>query len=254
MFLTKGGSEPGEHGEGWFALELADVAQELQRVVNKGAGRDAARDYLTRYLSMLRRHHLPDDRLDDFAAKLWSQHREALEFLMERNPQGGAGVFGRLYDARNELAEILTEAARVPVVLDDCTRGTIRFAVPAWDERPEMLTAIGWTSSKRLLLLELAPDGDRNAIRIRFVIGQGNSDARQRLHSFLDAVGLKSSRKTITKSWTRLATETLATKLNETDEDPEAVYNQLRAKIAAYGKATIPKADEAFRRNASPAG
>lgn len=100
VFLTKRGSEPSKFGEGWFALELSDVAKELDRIVANGLGRDTARDHLASYLAMLRRHHLPNDRLDDLAAKLWSQHREALQFLMERSPQGGAGIFGRLYEDR----------------------------------------------------------------------------------------------------------------------------------------------------------
>lgn len=247
VFLTKRGSEPGEHGEGWFALELAAVAKELDRVVANGVGVDTARDHLSSYLAMLRRHHLPNDRLDDLAAKLWSQHREALLFLMERSPQGGAGIFGRLYDAREELAHTLSTAARVPVVLDDSTRTNIRFAIPAWDMYPNMLKATGWTASNRLLLLELAPDGDRNAIRMRFVIGQGDPAARKQLYGTLDAGGLKSKRTKITDTWTRLATETLVDKLDESEEDPDLIYERVVAKLASFGARMVPKADSALK-------
>ena len=79
---------------------------------------------------------------------------------------------------------------------------------------PNMLTAENWTASKRLLLLELAPDGDRNAIHVRFVIGQGNPAVRKKIYGDLDSVGLKSKRTKITDTWTRLATDTLASKLD----------------------------------------
>ncbi|KYC32361.1 hypothetical protein A0J57_10555 [Sphingobium sp. 22B] len=249
VFLTKRGDEPGEHGEGWFALELAEVAIELDRIVEAGLGGDAARDQLASYLAMLRRHHLPNDRLEEYAAKLWSQHREALEFLMERSPQGGAGVFGLLYERREELARMLSEAAGVSVVLDDSTRGNIRFAVPRWDGYPDMLTAIRWTSSNRLLLLELAPDGDRNAIRMRFVIGQGDPAIRQKLYAVLEQFGITSRRKTITSAWTRLQTETLVSKLNDSEEDQEVIVEQVIKKVIAYGKSVVPKVDAALMPN-----
>ena len=247
VFLTKRGSEPSEFGEGWFALELSDVAKELDRIVANGLGRDTARDHLASYLAMLRRHHLPNDRLDDLAAKLWSQHREALQFLMERSPQSGAGIFGRLYEDREVLAKRLSEEAEIPIVLDDSTRTNIRFAVPGWDRFPNMLTAENWTASNRLLLLELAPDGDRNAIRVRFVIGQGNPAVRQKLYGVLDSAGLKSKRTKITDTWTRLASETLVSKLDQSDEDPDIVYQQVVEKLASYGARMVPRADAALK-------
>lgn len=247
VFLTKRGSKPSESGEGWFALELAEVAKELDRIVANGVGGDTARDTLASYLTMLRRHHLPNDRLDDLAAKLWSQHREALQFLMERSPEGGAGIFGRLYEEREALANRLSEQVGMAVVLDDSTRTNIRFAVPAWDSYPNMLTAADWTASNRLLLLELAPDGDRNAIRVRFVIGQGDPAVRQKLYSALDSAGLKSRRTKITDTWTRLATETLISKLDESEEDPDTVYTQVIERLGSYVARTVPKADAALK-------
>lgn len=110
-----------------------------------------------------------------------------------------------------------------------------------------MLTAENWTASNRLLLLELAPDKDRNAIRVRFVIGQGNPAVRQKLYGVLDSAGLKSKRTKITDTWTRLATETLVSKLDQSDEDPDTVYQQVVEKLASYSARMVPKADAALR-------
>lgn len=89
VFLTKRGLEP--EAEGWFSLELEEVAKELDRVVENQLGGELARNQLASYLAMLRRHHLPNNRLEELAARLWSQHREALTFLMEQSPGEAPG-------------------------------------------------------------------------------------------------------------------------------------------------------------------
>lgn len=190
---------------------------------------------------------MTNERLDDLAAKLWAQHREALEFLVERSPQGGAGIFGRLYEAREQLATEFSAAAETQLVLDDTTRNNIRFAVPEWDTIPEMLSATGWTASNRLLLLELAPSGDRNSIRLRFVLGVGDQKTRERFYGLLQAAGLKSNRRQITTSWTRIATETLVSKLDESEQDPDEILQAVIRKASAYVKREIPKATVALR-------
>jgi hypothetical protein len=247
VYLTKTGSEPSETGEGWFALELAEVAREFDRVVAGGGGTDAARAYLGAYLAMLRRHHLPNERLDDLAAKLWDQHREALLFLMDRSPQGGSGIFGRLYEQREQLARDMSAAAGTTVVLDDSTRTILRFAVPAWDTVPNMLSATGWTGSKRVILIELAPSNGRDAIRMRFVLGPADPTIRQLFYLLLEKGGLKSKRQQITTAWTRIANETLVAKLNESEQDPDTLTADVVRKAIAYMVREVPKATAALR-------
>ncbi|MEJ7776799.1 MAG: PD-(D/E)XK nuclease family protein [Sphingomicrobium sp.] len=244
VFLTKRGTEPSDTGEGWFALGLEDVAKEMDRVVETGVGEEFARNQLSSYVTMLRRHHLPNERLDELAAKLWSQHREALAFLMERSPQGGAGIYGRLFEEKAALASKISEAAGLPVVLDDCTRTNIRFAVPRWDKVRNMCTAVDWTASNRILLLELAASNDRKSISMRLVIGQGDRTVRQQIYAVLERAGLKSGRKQITDTWTRIATE--VTKLDENEEDVDLSYEKVIEKIMGYCTRVLPKADAAL--------
>ncbi|WCT80241.1 PD-(D/E)XK nuclease family protein [Novosphingobium humi] len=249
VYLTKHGGETENHRDAWLPLGLNEVAQELDRVAAEAGGGDHAREYLSSYLAMLRRHHLPNARLDDLAAKLWSQHREALEFLMERSPQVGGGIFGRLYDARKTLAQSLATTAGITVVPDECARSIIRFAVPSWDSYPGMLTAKGWTSSKRLLLIELSANTQRSSIAIKFVIGQvdpADQPARQPIYNALESAALKPARGALKPSWTHIAVTPIANNLNETDDDPEAVYDRILAAITRFGE-KIAAADQALK-------
>jgi hypothetical protein len=242
LFVTKRGEDPSEDdGEGWLPVDMAAVASELDGVVRKEHGASEARRLLAAYLNMLRRHHLQNERLEELAAKIWSQHREALEFLIEKRPDNGDGIFGLLYQDRAQLAEIMSDAAQTAVVLDDSTRTNIRFAVPAWDSFPGLLTGRNWTASNRLLLLELAPSGDRRSVRLRFVIGSGDANARKKVYSALESAGVaKRGRRQFTDTWTRLATETLARELDDPDLDQSEVLDTIRLGMANYAKSYIP--------------
>lgn len=244
VFLTKRGLEPSKSGEGWFPLELEKVARELDRVVASGVGVEGARHQLAAYLTMLRRHHLSNDRLDDLAAKLWSQHREALEFLMERSPKGRSGVFGRLYEEREQLAAELTKAAKTKVVPDDSTRTIIRFAVPEWDTIPHMLSAIDWTESKRLLLLELALNDDD--INLRFVLGKGDPTIREQFYRHLEEAKLQSRRQQLSRAWTRIATETLVSRISESEQEPDDIFQKVIERASKYVDRKVPQATKAL--------
>lgn len=224
LFLTKNGDDASDaDGEGWTALHLADVAKEFEQVARKGIGHPDALILLKSYLSMLRRHHLNDDELDALAAKLWAQHKEALDFLMARRPNAGSGAFSLFHERRDEVARRMSAASGFEVVPDDSAPSIIRFAVKAWDKFPDFNSAEDWTASKRLILIEMQREAGGEQFRIRFVLGSGSQHIRHKYHERLLAAGLPaSSRKKITPQWTRLATRTIT--LSEDSESQSFDY------------------------------
>ena len=176
----------------------------------KGAGHPDALILLKSYVSMLRRHHLSDEKLDALAAKLWAQHREALNFLMARRPNTGSGVFSLLHERRDEVARRLSAASGLEIVPDDSAPSIIRFAVKEWDAFPSFNTAEDWTASKRLILIEMQRDAGGDQFRVRFVLGSGTQDIRTRYYECLVAAGVPTTgRRKITPQWTRLGTRTI---------------------------------------------
>lgn len=253
LFLTKNGDDPSDiDGSGWLSVRLEAVVRELGEIERRKVGNPEARSLLISYLAMLRRHHLTDERLEQLAVKLWGQHREALEFLMERRPDNGTGVVSELYKRRDEIAARLTEAAAQTVLVDDCTPGTLRFAVESWDHFPDFRSAEGWTSSNRLVLLEMRSSNDRQRIRIRFVLGPGPQSARQRVHEALVSAGVPvGARKAITPSFTRLATKNIVEGLDAEDADVGALTSKALSEIAVYGKSFIPQYHAALTASAA---
>jgi hypothetical protein len=241
LYLTKYGDAASEDGEGWLALHLADIAHEFERVVQKVSGAPAAQMQMGAYLAMLRRHHLPDERLEQLAAKLWSQHKEALEFLMDRRPDDTSKIVSQLFEGREALARQMTQACGLNVAPDDSSPSIVRFAIPAWDSLPDFLTAQGWTASGRILLLELALNRDGSQLRMRFVLGPSTPDVRLRYFQALEKADLPTTlRKTLTPKFTRLTTQSFS--FNEDEDDQAAIV----AQMLEHAKWLIPKYADAL--------
>ncbi|MCP9231050.1 PD-(D/E)XK nuclease family protein [Mesorhizobium sp. LMG 17147] len=241
LYLTKHGDEASdEDGEGWLALHLDMVANEFDSVVQRQMGTPEALGLLRAYLAMLRRHHLTDEYLEELATKLWSQHREALNFLMERRPDAASELFAQIYERRAQLAQIMTARSGLEIVPDDSSRSIVRFAIKEWDTLPDFLTAQRWTSTSRLLLMEFQSDNDKRNLRVRFVLGPSDPARRKAYYQALVAAGVPTTKKKITDSYTRLATKSVRVADDDDSETKADLYDRVVSLAEAYARDIIP--------------
>lgn len=247
LFLTKDGSEASEeHGVEWVPLDLQSVATEFEALAKRGVGGESARGLLLAYIAMLRRHILTDEELDAVAARIWDQHREALEFLMDRQPDSGDALTASLYDNLQEIAERMSEQSGLTIVPDDSSANLQRFAIKEWDQLEDFLTAQNWTSSKRTILLEIQRSGtSRETLRMRFVLGPSSPEVRQRYFKQLEMAGVPTTtRREITGQFTRLASIQLARTLSG---DEEAAMQGVLSRIDRYAREEVVAYDRALR-------
>lgn len=239
LYLTKHGDDASDDGDGWLALPLELVARELDGVVQRQAGMPDALALLRAYLNMLRRHHLTDEKLEELAAKLWSQHREALQFLMERRPDAASQLFSQIYEGRNDIAAKMSAECGLTIIPDDGSPRVTRFAVKEWDNLPDFLSAQNWTSSNRLLLVEFESSGDKRNLRMRFMLGPSEPEKRETYFRALVNGGAPTTkRKEITNSYTRLATKSI--RVYEDDDAEEAIsYDRVLEEASRYGREVI---------------
>ncbi len=183
------------------------------------------------------------------ATKLWSQHRPALDFLLERRPNFDGGLLERLYEEREDIAKRMTDASGLKIIPDYRSTNIIRFAVEKWDGLADFNGVEGWTKSKRLMLLELAYASDKTALRMRFVLGPANQGVRQNYYEALvDGRALSKTRKKFSEKWTRL--EHKGIKLGSYDDlddaQAQALYEKVLKGIEDYAKEKIPVFDKAL--------
>lgn len=234
IFMTKNGDDVSVDGDGWLLLPMTTLAHELDTVLRKQSGSEQAQSLLGAYLAMLRRHHLSDENLENLAEKLWNQHREALDFLMERQPGSGLGIASSIFEERGDIAERLSQILGLKVIGDDSTARLMRFAVEDWDSLPDFRTSAGWTSSQRILLLEVATSAGRGSMSVRFVLGPAPAPVREQYYAALEQAGVDTSRrKTITGRYTRLATRMLAADTIEVADERKAIDDVI-SKLEQY--------------------
>lgn len=227
-------------------VDLQSVATEFEALAKRGVGGESARGLLLAYIAMLRRHILTDEELDAVAARIWDQHREALEFLMDRQPDSGDALTASLYDNLQEIAERMSEQSGLTIVPDDSSANLQRFAIKEWDQLEDFLTAQNWTSSKRTILLEIQRSGtSRETLRMRFVLGPSSPEVRQRYFKQLEMAGVPTTtRREITGQFTRLASIQLARTLSG---DEEAAMQGVLSRIDRYAREEVVAYDRALR-------
>jgi hypothetical protein len=181
IFLTKVNEKPDDQGF-WIPVRLRQFIDELEPLAKHGGGDPAAVMMLGAYLKMMRRHHLANADLRAAARRLWLEHREALEYLMNNRSDALAEAFATLNESAFEFAKGLPHD-RGAFVFDSSTPTITRFAFAPWDAVPGFLTGVNWTSSGRLILFEIKRDGDSVA---GFVyLGPGSTADRPRLAEML---------------------------------------------------------------------
>ncbi|MBD8689367.1 PD-(D/E)XK nuclease family protein [Rhizobium sp. CFBP 13717] len=199
VFLTKYEEEPVD-AHHWQPLAIEDLVKEIELVAQKNNTAPAS-ESLNAYLRMLRRHHLDDARLEELARKLWSRHREALEFLVERQPDATGNLFDALKDRKADIAKALRQDG-LGVVLDADYKTIIRFAFERWDALPGFKSS-NWTESRRLILLELKRE--RTKINAYLYLGPSEEDYRKEYVALLGAARLHRPNARPGRDWMCLA-------------------------------------------------
>ena len=90
VFLTPGGSKPlrEEEQEHWTALTYAAVFDIIQQMVeNNGDSADeAVRAFLRQYATTVRRNLMPETSVSQLAHRIYLEHREAVDLLVQHRP------------------------------------------------------------------------------------------------------------------------------------------------------------------------
>jgi hypothetical protein len=245
IFLTKRGDQAEEPG--WHNVELDGLITAFEGIYIKEIGVLSARSMLAAYTAMMRRHHLNDEGLQVIARRLWDRHREALDFLMENRPDTVDGVFGRIFNERDEIALQMSNAVGLSVLVDKSTPSFIRFAIANWDDFPGMLRGEGWTESRRLLLLEFECNRRNGLVAARFVIGPGDGGARLEIYRNLERGGITMGRRgLLAPSYTRLSSKTLVRNMETSDGKTDELFQSVREGLIEYARRHVPAYDRAL--------
>ena len=209
VYLTPDGRESSDPE--WQPLAYEVITTASENVLASDQGVSSARSLLEHYITMLRRHHMEDERLQELARNLWKKHDAALRYLMDQAPVNGFSQY--LIEWSATVPETCSTSGTT-LLSDRITKTYINFGVKEFDAIPSLNNAKGWTKSGRMLLLELhnAP----KSLTIKLVVGPGDQEIRDKVVDIIRSAGIKISS---SKKWSTVYSQSMGFSPESLDED-----------------------------------
>jgi hypothetical protein len=180
VFLTKYDEIPNDV-DAWVQLKYLDIVAGIEGSALTSSNDSMSMQMLKSYLKMMRRNHMPDDKLEILARQIWAKHGSALEFLANRRPDGLGDVMAILNKNRDKIAKNVSDS-RIKIIADICQQANLRFAIQNWDDLRGFKTS-RYTKSERLILAEIKREGAR--VVFNLYLGPGTTDDRARYAELL---------------------------------------------------------------------
>jgi len=173
VYLTKTGEEPSD--KHWSIMSYGQIRSFVKTLASNGQEDDVT-TILKHYADMIERHFMPNNEIAELCRQIYSEHRRAIDLIIEHRPEGGEDIFDKGLE--------LVERSDILEIDDPATTNIhrIRFAVKAWDAIPGMNTSVGWTNSGRVLLFEIQNDvNDMGSVRLKLFLGPTKHEIRESL-------------------------------------------------------------------------
>lgn len=251
FFVTPSGLTPTEPE--WTPVGFTELVERLEFIVSNLSGNSSALTMLRAYIEMLRRLFVPNEELESLARKLWQQHGQALDFLVDQKPSIMREVSTAVQspDSFDAISGQIYAQTGIRIAKESSSNTYLRMFVPAWGSLPDILGA-DFNTHGHLLVLECEFYGER--IHIRMMIGRGNQEHRENLYDRLrnsPKLDLGNSKK-LTSQWTRLASTTIK-RVKSPDELSEAERDELettaRKGIVSFACKHLPSYQEALQKS-----
>ena len=146
IFLSPSGVSPylERDRKHWQPASYSVIHDAIQQVLEMGIADPDANALLQIYATTIRRNVMSDTSLDQQARRIYLQHREAIDRIIDNKP-----------DWTNETKPMLREAVAKHSFwkLDHEEARYVRFRAADWDEFPSSRTGTGWTPDSDALLL-----------------------------------------------------------------------------------------------------
>jgi hypothetical protein len=184
VYLTPDRAEPSDHA--YIALGYSTLVAAVESLRDDAAGRSGIQLVLDHYARLLRTHVVTDERVVQLCRKIYQRHRRAIDLVVEH------GILDKDEALACLVREVaVDEAVRSGLVEDQSSAKTLRFADPALDAVPGMLSATS-VRSGRLLLYEVQIRQDR--VQLVVQLGPGDAAAREAVHAALDCEPFRRAR------------------------------------------------------------
>lgn len=246
LYLTPTGRMPSH--EAYIPVGHGMVCEVLDELSN---GQDATlepdvRTLITHYAMMLRRHIVGDSQITKLSQQIYERHKQAIDLIYQNRPDQHRPDF------KAQILPIVEDLIREhPELEQDLTRkDSIKFGVKEWDT-PVLLTAEGWTDSRRILLFVF--HNERDYLDLVLYVGPGPEETRKKLfemvasHEVFAAPRNCSAKAIRARSWPKVFTRHLLKREAYEQLDQEEREQEIRGRWGEFVKSDLPRIREALK-------
>ena len=148
VFLTRGGTHPfrEEESEHWTPFTYSTVFQIVQQIVedNSISTNVDICAFLRQYATTLRRNVMPETSVSQLARRIYLEHREAIDQIVDNKPRWVA-------EAKPWLKKAVEWQREWELDLEDSN--TVQFRSTDWNQFEATRAGIGWAPNANALLL-----------------------------------------------------------------------------------------------------
>lgn len=239
IYLTPQGDAPSH--EGYLPLDYGTVCEILEGILeDRGSALSSdVRVSIEQYVRMVRRRILGDPEIVSLCHEIYRKHKRAFDLVYKHRPDFRVPI-------RSVVEELI--AGHPKLEQEDSSIDTLRFGVTDWDT-PALLSAQGWTSTKRILMFVIynAPD----SLILHLFLGPGPEATRQRILAMVRANQdvFVEPRNTKARWISVYSRHLLRREAYEHPEDEER-EREIRKRWAEFLEADLPRIDAALKREA----
>jgi hypothetical protein len=190
VYLTPLGDSPNEERDAYINHSYQGVAEILTQYLKKESTliNPRIKIYLQDYLTTLKRRVMKEDPLNEMASKLYSHHKETLDFIFNNRP-----------DANSEFRKLIQDKIRVKEwVLIKTDNVYIRFSTLNIQKHLPDSSSKTW-KKKELFLFEIVKQDGR--IYFKGTIHKGTDNSRKKLNDLLNDLVDVEDREEYKESW-----------------------------------------------------
>jgi hypothetical protein len=233
--------------EAYLPLGYGTVCEVLDELSNGQVAtlEPDVRTLIAHYAMMLRRHIVGDPQITRLSQQIYQKHKRAIDLVYQHRPDQ------HRLDFKAQIKPIVEDLIREhPDLEQDLTRkDNIKFGVKEWDT-PALLTAQGWTESRRILMFVF--HNERDSLDLHLGMGPGPEEVRQKLfdmaasHEIFVAPrnpGAEASR----NSWPKIFTRHLLKQEAYEQLDQEEREQEIRGRWGEFVKNDLPRIREALK-------
>lgn len=228
VFLTREGDDPSD--EDWTTYSYADIKRVLERVrrANEGAIGDDVATFLDHYLHLIGSRLMDDAVIDDLCRKIYKNHRQAINLIMDRAGSAASEIIHAARDAIEKRPDRWHVYHTAP--------HGVHFVPVSWLDVMPPLGSRPNFDPRAWLYISFWVDPRRHCCGLRNIVRRAKDDSlRVAVVKALTAedsgLGFKRTKSTLGPDWNSLGKERLLGWKEGEEPEPDTVAEMLGKRL-----------------------